>query len=33
MKHAVVSSPKYRVLLWKFEKTNFASSELKIYFR
>ena len=33
MKHAVVSSSKYRVLFWKFEKTNFASSELKIHYR
>ena len=33
MKHAVVSFPKQRILLLKFEKTHFARSELKIHFR
>ena len=33
MKHAVVSFPKSRVLLLKFEKTHLARSELKIHFR
>ena len=33
MKDAVVSFPKQRILLLKFEKTHFARPELKIHFR